>query len=164
MRSPIGISLAIVAASAASASGDGRSSRPTTLDISAPGFSSGELPRAYTCEGGGKSPELEWSNVPDRTRSFAILIEDLDGAHGSDTLWMRTGIPATTRKLDAGQSGYVTPCPPKGEHHYRIHVYAIDVSDVRASTRVEMLTAIAGHVLAEGELAARYAKRPAFVQ
>jgi hypothetical protein len=168
MRSTIGIFLVssvLALGATATAYGDGQSSRPTTLDLSAPGFSSGaRMPRAYTCEGGGQSPALSWSNVPDATKSFAILIEDMDGPHGAFTQWMLTGIPATTRSFEAGQKGYIAPCPSQGEHHYQIHVYALDVANVRASTRAEMLTAIAGHILSEGELDAIYEKRPAFVQ
>ncbi|KAL5721594.1 hypothetical protein ACHQM5_005218 [Ranunculus cassubicifolius] len=43
----------------------------------------GKLPRKYTGEGQGAqkdiSPPLEWYNIPEGTKSLAVVVEDLDG-------------------------------------------------------------------------------------
>ncbi len=38
----------------------------------------GSIPARYTCEGEDISPLLEWSGVPEGTRSLVLLIEDPD--------------------------------------------------------------------------------------
>jgi Raf kinase inhibitor-like YbhB/YbcL family protein len=59
-----------------------------------------------------------------------------------------------------GRNGYGGPNPPRGEsHRYAFHIYALDCElDLPAgATRSELDRAMAGHVLAEGDLAAQYA-------
>ena len=47
--------------------------------------------------------------------------------------------------------------PAAGRHHYRFHVYALDlVLGRRPQGRDDFLSAIAGHVLDEGELVGLY--------
>ena len=59
--------------------------------------------------------------------------------------------------------GYDGPCPPWNDermHHYRFHLYALDVESLglRAGfTRVELDAALQGHVLAEARLTGTYA-------
>jgi Raf kinase inhibitor-like YbhB/YbcL family protein len=58
---------------------------------------------------------------------------------------------------------YRGPAPPPGKpHHYHFKVYAIDaVLDLKPGlTKVELLEAIKGHVVAEGELVAVYERKP----
>ncbi|MEY3660674.1 MAG: hypothetical protein RLZZ169_1500, partial [Pseudomonadota bacterium] len=77
---------------ATNASGSGTPAEPVTAapQGAASGFTlssslgsdGGVLPRDYTCDGTGSSPELSWSNVPAGTREFALLMTTLprDGA------------------------------------------------------------------------------------
>ena len=49
------------------------------LQLSSPAFEPrGEIPSKYTGEGEDISPPLQWTNVPDGTRSFALICHDPD--------------------------------------------------------------------------------------
>jgi Raf kinase inhibitor-like YbhB/YbcL family protein len=55
---------------------------------------------------------------------------------------------------DFGQIGYGGPCPPPGKpHRYFFKIYALDTTlDLTAGvTKSELLKAMGGHVLAEGQ-------------
>lgn len=73
-----------------------------------------KLPRYYTHEGVGSkwniSPPLEWLNVPPKTKSLALLVQDVDtvdptGRTVPITHWVVVNIPATLTKLPEGLSG-----------------------------------------------------------
>jgi Raf kinase inhibitor-like YbhB/YbcL family protein len=74
-----------------------------------------------------------------------------------------TKVEGTARqgKNDFAKVGYGGPCPPSGTHRYIFRIYALDASIGSASTsptRSDVLTAIKGHILAEGRLTGRYAR------
>jgi len=95
--------------------------------------------------GGNESPELSWTNAPARTRSFAVILYDVDAAF---THWGIYNISADTTELpqNAGVKGsaagaqiyndfdfgpeYDGPCPPTNiqpvRHRYVFTVYALD--------------------------------------
>lgn len=64
------------------------------------------IPQSYSC--GGVSPPLEWVRVPTGTKSFALLIEDLDFKYLGTALpygnWGIFNIPASVTSLKAGAS------------------------------------------------------------
>jgi Raf kinase inhibitor-like YbhB/YbcL family protein len=62
---------------------------------------------------------------------------------------------------DFGRHGYGGPCPPGGTHRYYFKVYALDsMLDIPvSSTKKDLLKAMEGHVLAEGQLMGRYKRR-----
>jgi Raf kinase inhibitor-like YbhB/YbcL family protein len=68
--------------------------------------------------------------------------------------------PAQQGKNDFGNLGYGGPCPPSGTHRYFFRLYAVDTTlELKPSaTRADVLTAIKGHVLAEGRLMGKYAR------
>jgi Raf kinase inhibitor-like YbhB/YbcL family protein len=81
----------------------------------------------------------------------------------------RSGLPegdaqgALEGENDFGGTGYGGPMPPRGHgtHRYRFRVYALDTElGVAAGlTKDELLRAIEGHVLAEGELVGTYERK-----
>ena len=105
----------------------------------------------FGCSGDDLSPQLQWSNAPVGTKSFAITLYDPDAATGSGWWhWQIVDIPADVHELktDAGSTrenhapagsyqvlndystrGYGGPCPPVGDgvHRYRFTVYALSV-------------------------------------
>jgi hypothetical protein len=54
--------------------------------------------------------------------------------------------------------GYGGPCPPGGTHRYYFKIYALDkkMGLSAGSTKAQLLKAMEGHVMAEGELIGRY--------
>ncbi len=105
----------------------------------------GSIPSKHTGEGEDTSPPLEWRNVPDGTRSFAVICHDPDapvvssGGYGF-VHWVLYNIPGTATSLpeggrdyttgpsDFGKPGYGGPMPPNGHgtHRYFFWVIALD--------------------------------------
>jgi Raf kinase inhibitor-like YbhB/YbcL family protein len=49
------------------------------LSLTSPTFESGQpIPRRYTCEGDDISPSLDWSGIPEGTKSLALIVDDPD--------------------------------------------------------------------------------------
>ena len=133
------------------------------------------------------SPPIAWSDVPAGTKSIAVVCEDPDAGNPPPFVhWVIYNIPAAARALPEnipfepsapmpasiagsiqGVSGfrrpiYRGPAPPPGKvHHYHFVVYALDVDRLQAGlTRADLLDAINGHILAQGELVATYERKP----
>lgn len=108
----------------------------------------------FGCNGNNISPELQWSNAPEGTKSFAVTVYDPDAPTGSGWWhWLAYNIPATTTKLDAGAGtadgkklppgtiqgrtdfgapGFGGACPPVGDkpHRYIFTVYALKTEKI----------------------------------
>jgi Raf kinase inhibitor-like YbhB/YbcL family protein len=136
-------------------------------------FEHGEpIPRRYTCEGEDLSPPLAWSDVPEGTRSLALVVDDPDAPARTFTHWLGWGLDPGTRGLgegeaapvegrnDFGTSGYRGPCPPPGHgrHRYFFRLYALDFDpDLRPGAgKGELERALEGHTLAVAELICTY--------
>ena len=60
---------------------------------------------------------------------------------------------------DCGKQAWCGPNPPIGRHRYFFRVYALDIAlDSEGITKPELLAAIKGHILAQGELIGTYEK------
>ena len=137
----------------------------------------GMIPKQYTCDGADISPPLSWSGVPEETGSLALVADDPDAPAGTWVHWVLFNIPADTSELaanvaldqilaggtrngvnDFDRFGYGGPCPPGGTHRYFFKLYALD-SMLDLSGRVtkdNLLGAMEGHILAEGQLMGKY--------
>lgn len=148
------------------------------LQVTSPVLNSGQpIPDAYTSYGANTSPPLAWRGAPKATRSFALLLEDPDAPMASPFVhWVVWNIPASAHdfaegkapagavegKMGIGRPGFMGPRPPAGPaHHYHFQVFALDRAlDLAAGSDAKALeTAMAGHVMASGELVATYQKR-----
>ena len=103
----------------------------------------GEIPRANSCYGIDRQPDLTWSGAPAGTLSFAaVLIDDtLDYVHWvaydvpPNTMSFPTGasddgqLPAGTQEADAYCVEYCGPCPGQ-MHQYSFRIYALDVATI----------------------------------
>lgn len=106
------------------------------------------IPAHHTCDGDDLSPPLEWSDPPEGTRSFALVVADPDAPKGTWYHWGIFDIPAgyvelpeafphPPEELDAplppelaegirqarnsfGRVGWNGPCPPHF-HHVKHH-------------------------------------------
>jgi Raf kinase inhibitor-like YbhB/YbcL family protein len=152
-----------------------------TLNLTSTAFEEGGMiPAQYACDGQNVSPPLAWSNLPEGTKTLALIADDPDAPRGTWVHWVIYQIPATehglsenvpTREtLDGGARqgkndfkniGYGGPCPPSGTHRYFFKLYALDASLdlVPGATKDQLLKVTEGHVLAQGQLMGRYARR-----
>jgi hypothetical protein len=135
------------------------------------------IPRKYTCDAEDISPDLKWSGVPNGTKSLALICDDPDAPVGTWVHWVLFNIPADATALPAGtpaeavlksgachgrndfrKLGYGGPCPPGGTHRYYFKLYALDtlLTLESGSTKAQLLAAMKGHILAEGQLIGKY--------
>lgn len=152
-----------------------------TLKLLSTAFQHGEtIPRPYTGDGADHSPPLNWTEPPAGTKSLALICEDPDAPRGIWVHWVLFNLPAEIRELaagvpaskslphgarhgknDFGDLGYGGPAPPRGKpHRYFFRLYALDtVLDLPpGATRAQLLEAMQGHVLGEGELLGKYGR------
>ena len=156
-----------------------------TMDLHTAAFDpGGTIPAEYTCDGRDVSPALAWSDAPEGTRSFVLIMDDPDAPPGTWVHWVLFNLPADTsglakglpkrKALDDGsvhgacwgvssfsRVGYHGPCPPPGKpHRYFFRLYALDTKLALepGASKDDVLEAAAGHVLAEAELMGLYGR------
>jgi Raf kinase inhibitor-like YbhB/YbcL family protein len=143
--------------------------------LTSPAFVEGEtIPPQYSCDGHNLAPPLVWSDPPEDTRGFALIMDDPDAPNGTFTHWVLYDIPATARSLadqsfgtalrnDFGHAAYGGPCPPVGHgpHRYFLTLYAVDVPSLtlKGSTRKALERALQPHTLGTARLIGRYERK-----
>jgi len=136
------------------------------------------IPVRYCMPGAGGdnvSIPLQWSEVPEGVRSFAVSIIDPHPVANNWIHWLVVNIPSDVRSLPEGASGtnmpsgakelqnsfgkpgYGGPQPPKGtgEHPYVVTVYALDSESLELDAKAGLdvfQQAIDGHVLDQAEV------------
>ena len=83
-------------------------SNAVQFKLSSPAFQdSGLIPQKFTCQGDNVSPELNWSEAPANTQSYALIMDDPDAPGGTFTHWVLFDIPADQKQLaeNAGPIG-----------------------------------------------------------
>lgn len=155
------------------------------MKLESPSFEhQGAIPKKFTCDGADVSFALAWSDVPEGTKSFALIVDDPDAPDPANPRmtwvhWVLYNIPATARSLPEGvtrgdlpkgtlqglndwkKPGYGGPCPPIGKHRYFHKLYALDVvlPDLGQRTKANLEKAMEGHVLAKAELVGLYERK-----
>ena len=152
-----------------------------TMKVESSAFEEGGLiPKLYTCDDKDISPSLSWDSVPDGTKSLALINDDPDAPAGTWVHWIIFNIPVSIKELPENippqkilengakqgtnnfrKIGYGGPCPPGGTHRYFFKLYALDTAlDQEAGiTKDQLLKAMEGHVLAEGQLMGKYSRK-----
>jgi len=156
-----------------------------SISISSPEFNKGEkIPPKFTGDGDNISPRLEWSNIPEKAKSLALIMDDPDAPSGTFTHWVIFNIPADSPGLpeaianesqlpdgslqginSAGGIGYYGPYPPAGSRHrYYFTIYALDEKpDLKArASKERLLKAIEGHIIDQGRLFGVYQRKSGF--
>jgi Raf kinase inhibitor-like YbhB/YbcL family protein len=148
------------------------------LKIKTRAFHEGDMiPKKYTCDGADVSPPLTWEGVPANTKSLALISDDPDAPMGTWVHWVIYNIPTSVTELsenvppikilengaqqgtnDFHKIGYGGPCPPRGIHRYYFKLYALDkvFESGPGVTKAQLLKAMEGHILAQGQLMGRY--------
>ena len=137
------------------------------------------IPELYTCKGKEISPPLIWKNIPKDTKSYALIMDDLDTPIGILNHWILYNIPPKKNQLlediphevnladnsiqgrnSMRRTGYMGPCPPWGEHRYVFKLYALDtVLDINPKmNKRKLLKAIEGHVLEQSQIIGVFSK------
>lgn len=151
------------------------------MEITSSAFNEGSMiPAKYTCDDINISPPLKWSKAPEGTKTFAIICDDPDAPAGTWVHWVLYNLPADTNELsedippvellpsdarqgknDFGRIGYGGPCPPGGIHRYYFKIYALaeKLNIESGVTKSELLKAMAGKILSEGQLMGRYERQ-----
>jgi hypothetical protein len=156
-----------------------------SFQLTSSAFANGkEIPARYTCEGEDASPPLAWTEPPEGTQSLALIVDDPDAPDPKAPRmtwvhWVVVGLPAGAGSLPEGvaqealpsavhfgrndwkRADYGGPCPPIGRHRYFHKLYALDIelAELQTPTKLELLKAMQGHVLAHTELVGTYQKR-----
>ncbi len=158
-----------------------RRSEPMKIQVTSSAFKDGEMiPHKYTCDGDNMSPPLAWSDIPAGAKSIALISDDPDAPRGDWVHCVILNMPPDTKGLpenipsdekvdngaiqgmhDGGGIGYGSPCPPSGTHRYYFKIYVLDkmLGLQPGITKKELLKAMEGHILAQGELMGRYKRR-----
>ncbi len=161
---------------------------PHTIVVGSPTLEANQtMPRDYTPDGRNLSPPLTWSGLPADTKEIAVVCEDPDAGNPPPFVhWLIYKIPAAAKGLPEGipidpaaamppeiagsmqgvsgfrRAIYRGPAPPPGKpHHYHFIVYALD-ADLGLQpglNRAELLTAIQGHVIGQGEIVSIYERK-----
>ncbi len=132
------------------------------FELTSPDVPTGQpIPEKFTfsgmgCQGQNISPALAWSDPPEGTKSFALMVHDPDAVTGGAGVWhwVVINIPAAARAIEQGAGtadgaklpegsrqitndyagfinspGWGGPCPPKGHnaHNYNFTLYALKV-------------------------------------
>ena len=152
------------------------------MKLESSAFSSAQpVPQKHTCDGSDVSPALSWSDVPQGTKSFALIADDPDAPVGTWVHWVLYDLPPNTTELPedvaktqfiAGNAkqglnswprlGYGGPCPPPGKpHRYFFKLYALDTMlDLKpGATKKDVEAAMKGLILAEGQLMGTYQRK-----
>ena len=143
----------------------------------------GEIPVKYTmASANAVSPDLQWTNVPASTVSFALIFHDADTSVQKKTddivHWAMFNIPGSARGLAEGvaagaalpdgsvqaknvrgANAYMGPGAPAGPfHHYTFELFALDIKlDLGAdATRADIMKAMDGHILGKAVLIGRF--------
>jgi Raf kinase inhibitor-like YbhB/YbcL family protein len=139
----------------------------------------------FGCSGGNVSPALSWSNPPEGTKSFALMVHDPDAPTGSGWWhWVVWNIPAKAQSLparagdpasgllpagavqgntDFGSPGYGGPCPPPGDkphrYYFRLHALKVEKLDLPAGATAALVGFnVTANTLAVAELMATYSR------
>jgi Raf kinase inhibitor-like YbhB/YbcL family protein len=138
----------------------------------------GIVPMKYAGGGDNTQPGFTFSNAPENTVSYAIILHDMDvsigGGTGDVLHWLAWNIPASANGIPEGslptgsvqgrnmmgRNSYTGPGAPAGPryHHYVFELYALSATlDLPpTSGRDELLAAMQGKVVAKAAYVGRF--------
>lgn len=173
---PVILSAAIVLSLFAAQIIRGEENHMSELSITSPAFShNGIIPEKFTCDGIDVSPPLSISNVPEKTKSLALIVDDPDAPMGTWVHWVVWNISPGTGEIpentvppgalqgtnDFGKQRYGGPCPPSGTHRYFFKLFALNapLTLTAGATKAKVEEAMSGHLLEKTELVGLYQRK-----
>ncbi len=145
-------------------------------------ISNDQVFNSFGCSGKNISPQLNWHNAPQGTKSFAVTMYDPDAPTGSGWWhWLVFNIDKSVEIIKTGASKQAMPaaaiesmtsygsrgfggaCPPAGDkpHRYIITVYALDIEkiDQTGDARPELIGFFLNrHAIAKASIMAYYGR------
>ena len=157
----------------------------TILTLTSTSFSHNDaIPVRLTCDGKDISPALNWSGIPEGTKSLVLIVDDPDAPDPAAPKmtwvhWVLYNIPPAITGLAEGisernlppgtlqgindwkRTDYGGPCPPIGSHRYFHKLYALDtvLPDSHHPTKAALEQAMRNHIIGQAELIGHYQRR-----
>jgi Raf kinase inhibitor-like YbhB/YbcL family protein len=144
------------------------------LKVTSPVFEPNQqIPKKYSCDSQDINPPLTIQDIPQETKTLALVLDDPDAPSGTFTHWTMWNLPSTKNSIDEntapgieglnsmGTRGYTGPCPPPSKpHRYIFKIYALDSAlDLDFdSDKSDLEKAMSGHILAEGKLVGLFSR------
>lgn len=131
------------------------------------------IPFKYTCQGENINPPLEFIDIPEKTQSLVLIVDDPDAPSKTWLHWLVYNIDPNIKSVaenskfesgeegitDFGSKGYGGPCPPSGVHRYFFKLYALDTTlEPMEPTLEKIKELMEGHVIDKAELIGLYQK------
>lgn len=146
---------------------------PATISITSTAFENeGLIPAKFTCDGENINPPLTIGQLPEGTKTLALIMDDPDAPNGIYDHWIvwniaptdiikENSMPGITGLNSSGKSGYTGPCPPDREHRYFFKIFALDTDlDLpEVINKGDLSGAMVNHILGEGILMGRYDRK-----
>lgn len=154
------------------------------MQITSPAFDhQGMIPAKYTCDAADISPPLAWREIPENTKSLALIVDDPDAPDPAAPRrtwvhWVLYDISPTLQGLtenaaahlpqgirvgvnDFRRTRYGGPCPPTGKHRYFFKLYALDktLGPLPDADKSSLEKAMQGHILMKAELVGLYQRQ-----
>jgi Raf kinase inhibitor-like YbhB/YbcL family protein len=143
------------------------------MTITSPVFSHmGMIPPKYTCNGENVNPPLIIENIPEGTKSLALIVDDPDAPVGIWVHWLLWNIRPDHDEIaensvprgalqgtnDFRKLSYGGPCPPSGTHRYFFKLFALDtlLTLEPGARKDELEKAMSGHILEKAEIIGMY--------
>src|SRR3989344_7618162 len=131
------------------------------MELSSPAFNhKGTLPVKYTCQGKNINPPLKIREIPEKTKTLVLFIDDPDAPGKTWNHWIvfnikpnpevtENSVPGIQGKNSWGNSSYGGPCPPSGTHRYFFRLFALDIELDLAeeASREEVEKAMKSHII-----------------
>ncbi len=130
------------------------------------------IPDKFSRSGDDTNPSLTFSEIPDKTESLALIVEDPDAPNGIFTHWILYNMTPGVLQIvegelpisgqqginDYGESGYGGPAPPSGTHRYEFNLFALDTmivseSPINRSTLYELMD---DHIIDRAQITGTY--------
>lgn len=147
------------------------------MKLESPSFKNNEtIPKKYGYKNGNISPPLNIGDIPESTKSLALIMDDPDAMGAVGKVWVHwvlwnipkdieqigeNSIPENSieGKTDFGEIGYGGPAPPDKEHTYIFKLYALDTTlDLsKESTKEDLENSMKDHIISETKLTGKYA-------
>jgi len=142
------------------------------MKITSKGFqNNGNIPSKYTCQGENINPELVIENIPEETKTLALIVDDPDAPTRTWVHWVvwnirptgkieEDSVPGEQGINDFRKRDYGGPCPPSGTHRYFFKIYALDteLSLAENANKEQLEKAMQGHIIEKAELIGLYKK------